>query len=122
MHISGGWACSQMIEALDRGVHAFAVTAMSEVYCKIIGLYRQGRRDDASALFKKLLPAIAFSTQHLDISICFYKRLMWRQGLYKTPNVRHTTYAFDAYHIRVADELIDEVIGLTYEVKSGQYY
>ncbi len=71
LHVSGGWAVMQMIEALDRGVHAFMPTGMHEIYTRIYALYQAGRRDDARALFNRLLPVLAFSNQHLDISIHF---------------------------------------------------
>ncbi len=119
LHLSGGWSVSQMIEALDRGVHAFALTAMSEVYCRIVALYHAGDRARAKKLFERILPAIVFSTQHLDISISFYKRLIWKQGLYKTPCVRQPLMAFDEYHRRCGDEQIELVMTVTEEIKSG---
>jgi len=32
LHVSGGWAVTQMIEGLDRGVHAFMPTGMHYIY------------------------------------------------------------------------------------------
>lgn len=106
LHVSGGWAVMQMIEALDRGVHAFMPTALHEAYVSIYNLYREGRRDDARALFNRLLPILAFSNQHLDISLHFFKRLLHAQGVYETPYVREPVLPFDAHHERVAAELI----------------
>ena len=60
LHVSGGWAVMQMIEALDRGVHALMPMGMHELYVHI-------------------------DRQHLDISIRFFKRLLWRQGIYARP-------------------------------------
>ena len=51
LHVSGGWAVMQIIEALDRGVHAFMPTGMHELYTRIYDLYRSGRREQARALF-----------------------------------------------------------------------
>ncbi|MDX9971509.1 MAG: dihydrodipicolinate synthase family protein [FCB group bacterium] len=107
LHVSGGWAVMQMIEALDRGVHAFMPTALHEAYVAIYNLYREGRRDDARVLFNRLLPVLAFSNQHLDISLHFFKRLLHAQGMYETPAVREPVLPFDAHHERVAAELID---------------
>jgi dihydrodipicolinate synthase/N-acetylneuraminate lyase len=119
LHVSGGWAVMQMIEALDRGVHAFMPTGMHELYVRIDRLYREGRREQARVLFERLLPVLAFSNQHLDISIRFFKRLAWRQGIYGTPRVREPLLAFDAVHERVADELIERVLELTREVSGA---
>jgi len=112
LHVSGGWAVMQMIEALDRGVHAFMPTGLHEVYTRIFALYTAGRRNEARTLFLRLLPVLAFSNQHLDISIHFFKRLLHRQGIYATDRVRPPILPFDAHHVRIADELIDHAMAL----------
>lgn len=117
LHVSGGWAVMQMIEALDRGVHAFMPTGLHPVYTRIHALYAAGRRADARALFDRLLPVLAFSNQHLDISIHFFKRLLHRQGLYATARVRPPMAEFDAHHARVADDLIAYAMQLMQEVE-----
>lgn len=117
MHVSGGWAVQQMIEALDRGVHAFAVTCMPEIYCKIYELYKNGKRQDATDLFDKLLPVLAFTNQYLDMSIWFFKLLMYRMGYYKTPNVREPIRPMDEYQRRIAEERVELAIQLIQEVR-----
>jgi len=119
LHVSGGWAVMQMIEALDRGVHAFMPTGMHRIYARIFSLYRDGRRTEARELFNRLLPVLAFSNQHLDISIHFFKRLLHRQGTYATPRVREPILAFDSRHERVADELIEYAMRLTADISQG---
>jgi 4-hydroxy-tetrahydrodipicolinate synthase len=115
-HVSGGWAVMQLIEALDRGVDAFMPTAFNVVYVGILRRYAAGDRDGAIALFRRLLPVLAFSNQALETSILFFKRLLWRQGIYPTPDLRAPCGAFDPYQLRVADELIDLVIALEKEL------
>ncbi|MBX3178739.1 MAG: dihydrodipicolinate synthase family protein [Candidatus Hydrogenedentes bacterium] len=112
LHVSGGWAVGQMIEGLDRGVHAFMPTGMHRIYTTIYRRYTQGDREGARALFEELLPVLAFSNQHLDISICFFKRLLHAQGIYATDRVRSPQVAFDAIHQKTADDLIRRVIAL----------
>jgi len=63
----------QMIEGLDRGLHAFMPTGMHWTYARIYKLYQDGKRADARVLFNKVLPILAFSNQHLDVSIHFFK-------------------------------------------------
>jgi 4-hydroxy-tetrahydrodipicolinate synthase len=116
LHVSGGWAVMQLIEALDRGVDAFMPTAMNPVYVAIHRLHRAGRRDEAAALFYRLLPVLAFSNQSLEQSIHFFKRLLWRQGVYPTANLRVATTPLDSYQLRIADEMIDRVIALEAEL------
>ena len=115
LHVSGGWAGTQMIEALDRGVDAFMPTILHDVYNKIFQLHKNGKREESLNLFNKLLPIISFSHQHLDISIHFNKRLMYKQGIFSTPNVRDPILPFDEYHESVADELIEYSLKLKEE-------
>lgn len=116
LHVSGGWAVTQMIEALDRGVHAFMPTGMHEIYCEIFRRYATGNREGATDLFRKILPVLAFSNQHLDISILFFKRLLWREGTYTTPRCRKLQYQWDEYQERIADELIQLAVKLRLEL------
>lgn len=116
LHLSGGWAGTQMIEALDRGVDAFMPTILHDVYNKIFQLHRIGNREEAIQLFEKLLPIISFSHQHLDISIHFNKRLVNQQGIFSTSKVREPVLPFDIYHQRIANGLIEKALQLSKEV------
>ena len=118
LHVAGGWAVMQMIEALDRGVHTLMPTAMHIIYTRIMRRYVSGDRGSAQTLFHRLLPTLAFSNQHLDISIVFFKRLLHRQGLYRTARVREPILPFDAAHERIADERIADVMGLMRELQA----
>ena len=115
LHVSGGWAVMQMIEALDRGVHAFMPTALHAVYVRIYRLHAAGDRQGARDLFERVLPVLAFANQHLDISIHFFKRLLHAQGIYPTPAARPPILPFDAAHERVAQELITRACALEAE-------
>ena len=116
LNISGGWAVSQMIEGLKRGVHAFMPTGMHTIYTTIYRLYKKGRYEDSEALFRQILPVLAFSNQHLDISIHFFKHLLNRQGVYPTSNIREPILPFDTIHKEVADRHIDIIIQLENEL------
>ena len=112
LHVAGGWAVTQMIEGLDRGVHAMMPTGMHRTYVRIYDLYHAGQRDRAIDLFNVIAPVLAFSNQQGDIALHFFKRLLYRQGIYATPHVREPILPFDRYHVRIADELIDRVFDL----------
>ncbi len=116
LHVSGGWAVMQMIEALDRGVHAVMPTALHTLYVRIYQLHTSGQRLAARELFDQVLPILAFSNQHLDISIHFFKRLLFAQGIYPTSNVRPPSLPFDETHTRIADEHIARARALEAEV------
>lgn len=112
LHVSGGWAVSQMIEGLLRGVHAFMPTGMHYTYTRIYRAFHSGDRAEAERLFTELLPILAFSNQHLDISIHFFKRLLYRQGIYTHAAVRSPILEFDRFHEELADALIKKAIAL----------
>ncbi|MEI6874302.1 MAG: dihydrodipicolinate synthase family protein [Spirochaetota bacterium] len=116
LHVCGGWAVTQLIEGLDRGVHGFLPTGMHRSYVSILRRYASGDRTGAIALFDRLSPVLAFSNQHSEVSIRFFKRLLWRQGIYPTADVREPLLPFDSFHIRIADELIDRVLALETEL------
>ena len=117
MHVCGGWAVTQMIEGLDRGVHAFMPTGLHRSYVGIYRSYMAGDREEAKRRFERLLPIVSFSNQRIDISIRFFKRLLWLQGIYATPSVREPLEPFDKWQLRVADELARKAIDLDAEAK-----
>lgn len=111
--VAGGWAVMHLIDGLDRGVDIFMPTGLHELYVGILRLYRAGRRDEAVSWIRRLLPILTFSNQHLEMSICFFKRLLFRQGLYPTDAVRIPLRFWDEFNRLRGDELIDEAIELT---------
>lgn len=117
LHVSGGWAVSQMVEGLMRGVHAFMPTGMHWIYAEIFNLWKTNKRDQATDLFYKIIPVLAFSNQHLDISIHFFKRLLKHQGIYATSNVRSPILPFDTIHKQIADKHINNVIEFERNIK-----
>ena len=120
LNVSGGWAVTQMIEGLHRGVHAFMPTGMHWIYTEIYRLWAGGEKEEATSLFNKILPILAFSNQHIDISIHFFKRLLHRQGIYPTDHVREPILPFDNIHQQIADQLIEQVIRLENEIKKTE--
>ncbi|HRX12854.1 MAG TPA: dihydrodipicolinate synthase family protein, partial [Draconibacterium sp.] len=54
LNVSGGWAVSQMIEGLKRGVHAFMPTGMHWIYCEIYRLWKSGNEPEAEKLFQQI--------------------------------------------------------------------
>ncbi|MEW5814953.1 MAG: dihydrodipicolinate synthase family protein [Spirochaetota bacterium] len=121
LNVSGGWAVMQMLEALKRGVHAFMPTGMHDIYTTIYSVYKAGQYKAARSLFYEVLPVLCFSNQHLDISIHFFKRLLWRQGIYSTPRVREPILPFDRIHEREADDLIERVLRISESISAGCY-
>lgn len=88
LKVAGGWAVNEMIDALDRGVSAIMPTGMHYIYTTLHRLHLSGHRDQAIALFEELKPVLSVSNQSLEISIHFFKRLLYTQGLYATAHCR----------------------------------
>jgi len=118
LNVSGGWAVSQMIEGLQRGVHAFMPTGMHYIYTAIYRLFESGNQQDAEKLFQQILPILAFSNQHLDISIHFFKRLLFKQEIYSTDLSRNPILPFDQLHQQIADKHIAKIIQLENGLKN----
>jgi len=118
LNLSGGWAVSQLLEGLKRGVHAFMPTGMHYIYTEIYRLFHNDQVKEAEELFEKIVPVLAFSNQHLDISIHFFKSLLFKQGIYNTPNVREPILKFDKLHQEIADKHIQTIIALENQIKS----
>lgn len=111
--ISGGWAVGQMIEALDRGVDAMIPeSSMVRVYKAVERAYRRGRRSEAVALFRNLLPVLAFTNQELATSIAFFKRLLVRKRIFNTAGQRMPLLAWDDASESVAGELIEHYLAV----------
>jgi dihydrodipicolinate synthase/N-acetylneuraminate lyase len=118
--IAGGWAVPQLIEALDRGVDAMIPeSSMVRVYTRIFELHDSGRRDEAVAMFRQLLPVLSFSNQEIGTSIAFFKRLLHRKGIFTSAAMRQPRFAWDEYNERLADELIDHYLRLEASLQLG---
>ncbi|HVX65374.1 MAG TPA: dihydrodipicolinate synthase family protein [Bryobacteraceae bacterium] len=119
-YIAGGWAVTQLVEALDRGVDAMIPEAsLARFYSAIIGAHFRGRREEVVSLFRKLAPVLMFSNQELYLSIAFFKRLLHRRGILKSPCMRPPGFTWDRYNSRVADELIEYYEAIEGEVSRG---
>jgi len=121
LHVSGGWAVTQMLEGLKRGIHAFMPTGMHFIYTKIFEDFKANREKEAEKLFNEILPILSFSNQHLDFSILFFKRLLYRQQIYQNDFVRHPTFQFDKLQKEIADKWIDKILFLENKIKSKNY-
>jgi 4-hydroxy-tetrahydrodipicolinate synthase len=117
--IAGGWAIQQMIEALDRKVDALIPeSSMVSIYRAVYDLHASGKREDATVLFRRLLPVLAFTNQDLVTSIAFFKRLLVRKGVFETEFRRKGGSVWDEFSDKIADELIDRVLTVEGELRN----
>ena len=116
--VGGGWAVSQMYDALERGVHMMMPTGMYEIYVKIYDLHNAGKKEMAKKLFNELLPILAFSNQCLEVSILYFKMLMKHQGIYTNDTYRQKELGIDEKMIQTANEFLIYTIDLIERVKN----
>ena len=113
LHVSGGWAVTQLLDGLERGVHAFMPEgSMVAIYRTIMARFASGDREGARQLFESLLPILAFSNQHIDISVQFFKRVLVAKGIFAAATVRQPILALDVVQERTAAALVDRVLSL----------
>ena len=112
LHLSGGWAIMGMIEALNRGVHAFIPSTMEVIYNQIYNLFIEKKINKARDLFSKILPIVSFTHQHIDIAIKFSKMLRVREKIFVTDLCRSPISEFDIYQSEEANIHIEKVISL----------
>lgn len=113
LHVSGGWAVTQMLDGLERGVHAFMPEgSMVAIYRTIMARFASGDREGARQLFESLLPVLAFSNQHVDVSVQFFKRVLVAKGVFEAATVRKPILPLDAIQDRTAAALVERVLSL----------
>ena len=112
LHLSGGWAIMGMIEALNRGVHAFIPSTMEVIYNQIYNLFIEKKINKARDLFSTILPILSFTHQHIDIAIKFSKMLRVREEIFTTEYCRSPISEFDIYQLEEASIHIEKVISL----------
>ncbi|MEQ9037820.1 MAG: dihydrodipicolinate synthase family protein [Silicimonas sp.] len=95
LNVCGGWAVTQLMDAMARGVHAFIPTGMERVYVAIHRLHAAGDLAAARTLFERVLPILNFSNQHVDTSIRFFKDLRQAEGLFGTNLCRTPSAEYD---------------------------
>jgi len=110
LHLSGGWAIMGMIEALNRGVHAFIPSTMETLYNRIYKLFIENKIKEARNLFTKIVPILSFTHQHIDIAIKFSKMLRVKEGIFQTSLCRFPINNFDKYQVEEANSHIENIL------------
>ncbi|MBW4707405.1 dihydrodipicolinate synthase family protein [Roseobacter sp. YSTF-M11] len=116
LNVCGGWAVTQLMDAMARGVHAFIPTGLEHVYVAIYRHYKSGNITDARKLFERVLPILNFSNQDVNISIRFFKELRKAQGLFGTSKCRIPGACFDPVQQVEADVALDAALRLEHEI------
>lgn len=112
LNVCGGWAVTQLMDAMARGVNSFIPTGLERVYVEIYNLYESGDHAAARTAFEQVLPILNFSNQDIETSILFFKQLRKAEGLFDTPICRTEGASFDAVQQIEADNAISSALKL----------
>ena len=95
LKVCGGWAVTQLINAMARSVNAFIPTGLEKIYVEIYHSYQNGHKEEARLLFEKVLPVLNFSNQNIGTSIRFFKNLRVLEGIFESNYCRDESAVFD---------------------------
>lgn len=109
LHLSGGWAVMQMLDGLARGLDAFIPSGLLPWHTRLFECWQRGDRVKAREMFEQMLPIMAFSNQHIDVSGRFWKLVRVRQGIFDTAHCR-LPKALDAVQQAEAEYLCERVL------------
>ncbi len=110
-----GTAGPDLIELLDRGVQAYMPTLYHNLYARIWSLYRANRREEAVALYYRLLPCLTFNAQHKHMANHTKKAVLQAEGVFTTRMVRAADRAPDAIEAKLLEELCRYGLSLSAE-------
>lgn len=109
-----------MMDGFAHGASAMMPGAAAlEVYVRIYELYRQGHRDEAKALFYRLVPYLTFALQHLELAISIEKQVLLRRGVVSSDRMRAPTIELDAAYTDQKAELAGNIIALSEECRAA---
>ena len=107
-----------MIDGLAHGASAVMPgAACLEVYVRVYELYTQGKKDQAEALFQRLIPYLAFALQHLELAIYIEKRVMQKRGILPNSRMRQPSLSFDSVYQEQIDRLVNSAVALCEECR-----
>lgn len=110
-----------MLEGLAHGASAVMPgAACIEVYARTYRLYSQGRKEEARALFQRLIPYLTFALQHLEVAIHIEKRVMRQRGIFPNDRMRAPTLTLDPIYQAQMNEFVDEAVALCEECREAE--
>lgn len=118
LNVCGGWAVTQLMDAMARGVNAFIPTGLERVYVAIYRSYEIGDVASARTLFERVSPILNFSNRDIDTSIRFFKDLRKAEGLFDTNICRTTASDWDTPDQEAAEYALNTALALIHERRS----
>ncbi|HMO58433.1 MAG TPA: dihydrodipicolinate synthase family protein [Roseiflexaceae bacterium] len=108
-----GYAGVQMPDALQRGACGVQPgCSFAEIYVALDQRYRRGDLYGMLDLHRRLLPAISYWMQGVELIIRAEKRILQRRGLIASDYCRHPCYQLDALEERQIDQFLADFADL----------
>lgn len=102
-----GYAGVQMLDVLRRGSAGIQPgCSFTEIYVALYGLFREGRVEEAEALFRRLLPYISYWMQGVELIIKAEKVILHKRGILASSYCRQPDYALDEAEERMIDDFM----------------
>jgi dihydrodipicolinate synthase/N-acetylneuraminate lyase len=103
----GGQNGLWMLTELDRGSCGnMPNCATADAHVQIFNVYRTGRRDDAEALYRRLLPLLVLGSQY---GVAFAKEVLHRRGVIRTKVARDPQVApLDQWDLAEVDRYLSQ--------------
>jgi len=118
MQIIYGLGGIAMIDGLMHGASAFMPgAACLDVYVRIYELYKEGKKEEAKALFYQLVPYLSFAMQHLEVAVHIEKRVFVRRGILPNARMRKPTMTLDDTYQQQIEDLVSSVVALCNECR-----
>jgi dihydrodipicolinate synthase/N-acetylneuraminate lyase len=110
-----------MLDGLAHGASAMMPgAACLEVYVGVYELYSSGRREEAKALFHRLIPYLTFALQHLEVAVRIEKMVLETRGILPNTRMRQPTITVDPVYEAQMRELAAEAAKLSIQCRSPQ--
>lgn len=107
-----------MFDGLAHGASAMMPGAAAlEVYVRTYTLYKEGKIDQAKALFQRLTPYLSFALQHLEVAIHIEKRVLEARGIVPNSRMRQPSVRLDDIYEAQIEELVASVVALCEECR-----
>jgi 4-hydroxy-tetrahydrodipicolinate synthase len=108
-----GWGGMYMLELIPAGICGIMPSlGAADVLVEVFRLAKQGRQEEAYAIFQGVLPQIAFSLQNLELLHHVEKSLLVARGIIGQPVVREANLEVDPFTKRHMDFLNAKVLEL----------
>jgi len=118
MQIIYGLGGIAMIDGLMHGASAFMPgAACLDVYVRVYELYKEGKKEEAKALFYQLVPYLSFAMQHLEVAVHIEKRVFVRRGVLPNARMRQPTMILDDTYQQQIEDLVTSVVALCNECR-----